>query len=400
MVIFVNNIEDARQAVEQGSTAVEAAFGNETVVNDPSEPFDHHNRFSNLPSASLQAYNSNKLVKSVVVNHIDLDCVMASALLLGIVSRSNPWIKKMIPLIEITDRHGLHSLSEDQKMKPEYQLVLFYWQKNFGTGSSTKFNEAMQILKTFEQGPNQETGEAIQKEGIRKDTAEKGIVKHEGNIVLVNSPVWGFDVWYKTAPIVVALDPIKNTISVAARDLATAEKYFGQGGFKNTFQGLGPGWGGRETVGGSPRGQKMTINDAIKAFDYLKNIVNGTIKQARKKTDCHKSERVFVYRTLKNRNTYKALGDFMSHQINKSENAILSGYKDVNRGTGYHTIIKSPGSKVKGKILLVNRKDLIILDQWEAKYKRIKVKLDCGHTAWTYQLKVHKIVEGFIKKFK
>jgi gamma-glutamylcyclotransferase (GGCT)/AIG2-like uncharacterized protein YtfP len=394
MVIFATSIEEAKKAVEQGAIAVEAAFGSESVVNDPSEPFDHHNRFSTLPCATMQAFNSSKHAKDVVVNHVDLDCAMASALLLGEVSRSNEWIKKMIPLIEITDRQGIQALTAEQKNLPEYQLVLYFFQRNFGASSAAKVNDAIQILKTFEKGPNNETQKSLQREEERKEKAKQGIIKQEGSTLLVNSPVWGFDEWYKTAPVVVAFDPNKNSISLSVKDTATAEKFFGKGGLKTIFPQLGADWGGRESVGGSPRGKTMTMDDAEKTYEILKK--NIRVKQA-KKTPHNRTEKVFVYKTLKNKNTYRALGDFMSHEITKAENATLSGYQDLNKGTGYHTIVKKPGSTVKGKVLNVKHADLVILDQWEDKYKRVRVTLDDGTHAWTYKLKVHKIVEAFMR---
>jgi gamma-glutamylcyclotransferase (GGCT)/AIG2-like uncharacterized protein YtfP len=106
-------------------------------------------------------------------------------------------------------------------------------------------------------------------------------------------------------------------------------------------------------------------------------------------------EKVFVYKTLKKRKTdTKALG----HPLHRSEflqKAILPGYRDVNRGKGYHTILKDPSSEVKGKLMHVTHEDLKRLDDWEDKYKRIKVKLKDDETAWAYQLKVHKIVEAY-----
>jgi gamma-glutamylcyclotransferase (GGCT)/AIG2-like uncharacterized protein YtfP len=106
------------------------------------------------------------------------------------------------------------------------------------------------------------------------------------------------------------------------------------------------------------------------------------------------AEAVFVYRTLLDKSVdYKALG----HDVAQAKRAILPGYKDLNRGSGYHTIIKDPDSTVKGKILFVTKKDLKKLDSWENKYRRIRVTLEDGSRAWAYQLKVHKIIEAYMK---
>lgn len=106
-------------------------------------------------------------------------------------------------------------------------------------------------------------------------------------------------------------------------------------------------------------------------------------------------EKVFVYKTLMNQ---KIDHDALGHYVDKTKDAILPDYKDVNKGSGYHTIIKAPGSRVKGKELFVDDKDLKKLDDWEEKYRRIKVTLEDGTKVWAYQLKVQKIVEAFILK--
>jgi gamma-glutamylcyclotransferase (GGCT)/AIG2-like uncharacterized protein YtfP len=108
-------------------------------------------------------------------------------------------------------------------------------------------------------------------------------------------------------------------------------------------------------------------------------------------------EKVFVYETLQKR---KIDTEALGHPLYKYEtmqDCILQGYKEVNKGNGYHTIIKKDNSEVKGKILSVTPNDLKKLDDWEDKYKRIKVTLKNGEEAWAYQLKAHKVVESYLK---
>jgi gamma-glutamylcyclotransferase (GGCT)/AIG2-like uncharacterized protein YtfP len=108
-------------------------------------------------------------------------------------------------------------------------------------------------------------------------------------------------------------------------------------------------------------------------------------------------EDVFVFKTLEKRKTDTRA---LKHPLNGYEivrQGTLPDYKDVNKGTGYHTIIKDKSSDVKGKILHITKKDLKKLDDWEDKYRRIKVVLKDGTKAWAYQLKVHKIIEAFLK---
>jgi Gamma-glutamyl cyclotransferase, AIG2-like len=99
-----------------------------------------------------------------------------------------------------------------------------------------------------------------------------------------------------------------------------------------------------------------------------------------------KTEKVFVYRTLEDKTVdYKALG----HYVEKAKKVVLPGFRDINRGKGYHTILRDPSSQVRGVELFVSEDDLRKLDAWENKYRRIKVTLQDGSQAWAYQIKVH-----------
>lgn len=81
-------------------------------------------------------------------------------------------------------------------------------------------------------------------------------------VAVVHCAVWGFDVWYRLAPIVVSYASRMAKVTVGCPDRDTAERLFGEGGLANVWPELGKGWGGRETIGGSPRGQRLKAGDA------------------------------------------------------------------------------------------------------------------------------------------
>ena len=73
-----------------------------------------------------------------------------------------------------------------------------------------------------------------------------------------------------------------NAITLGFKDLETAERYYGEGGLKNLYSTLGEGWGGRETVGGSPRGEHISYQaaDAYAAgiiFDLIQKKKKGQL---------------------------------------------------------------------------------------------------------------------------
>ena len=92
---------------------------------------------------------------------------------------------------------------------------------------------------------------------------------------------------------------------------------------------------------------------------------------------------IFVYETLLNRDTFKGV---VGHKVKEFPDT-LSGYEEVDTGKGYETIEPKVGSKVFGAVVDVSDDDLKKLDSWESRYKRIKVILEDGTPAWTYQMK-------------
>jgi len=96
-------------------------------------------------------------------------------------------------------------------------------------------------------------------------------------------------------------------------------------------------------------------------------------------------EALFVYGTLRDpRVQREAIG-----RVVKGVPAVLAGYKKTKVKIGgefYPIIKKSPKSSVKGLILVVTRKELRLLDDWESEnYERKKAVLKSGKTAWVYR---------------
>jgi hypothetical protein len=275
-VLFTTNKKEAELAIAQGYTAVECSFGNKTLANDKKEPFDHHNQYSSLPSATLQALKSSKITKGVVVNHIDFDSVMAAALLLGKVNRGNTNIKDLVTLIDITDREGLKALTKIQRSSPAGKMILYFYAHTESLApSKANFMKALGLAKSFEGGLTPEMEAAADKfDRGRAEEAERGIVRQKGDVLLVHSDMIGFDFWYKKAPVVVLYNGTRKTISIGVINIEKSEELFGPRGLKNVFPKLGPEWGGRENIGGSPRGKEMTFSDAEEIFEKIVDMLN------------------------------------------------------------------------------------------------------------------------------
>jgi hypothetical protein len=109
-------------------------------------------------------------------------------------------------------------------------------------------------------------------------------------LFLNGSRAWGFDIWYGrelergtsdevkgwNAPIVVAYLESNRNVTVGCPNKSVAEAVLGKGGLKNAFPVLDEiisGWGGRESIGGSPRGMELTEEQAREAARKIAELV-------------------------------------------------------------------------------------------------------------------------------
>jgi hypothetical protein len=111
----------------------------------------------------------------------------------------------------------------------------------------------------------------------------------DGVLVLKGSRTFGFPEWYGRREdrsldsiegwehsVVLAWLERGRNVTIGCPNSAVAKDLFGEGGLKNVFSELEPaGWGGREAVGGSPRGQELTegeVEAAARAVARLKHV--------------------------------------------------------------------------------------------------------------------------------
>lgn len=160
--------------------------------------------------------------------------------------------------------------------------VLLFNQLTSGVEDATAFYAGVDTWRWMFQPWSQEKvnillDAALEGEKTRVNIARQAkYEKISDDVALVESNAWGFDVWYADiAPCVVALAPDGN-ITVGAPNIEKAEQMFGPGGLKNIWDNIQPeGWGGRECIGGSPRGREMTRDEALEAANYIASQVKS-----------------------------------------------------------------------------------------------------------------------------
>ena len=94
------------------------------------------------------------------------------------------------------------------------------------------------------------------------------------DILLVQGTIWGFDLWYKQAPIVVSYSQRHQSITVGCVSEEKVIELLGKNGLIEVFTKLGGGWGGRETIGGSPRHKKLSFADARQAGLFIASMLS------------------------------------------------------------------------------------------------------------------------------
>lgn len=310
------NIERVKELVKAGYCPVECSFGNMSVVDDLK--MDHHGEMSAMESVAIRAYRDFFGIREedprFVVNHIDADCIFAISALAGMLPhpeskfaatqpafKQKIWFANYLPLAETIATIDTDPIGRDVLAMP-YGDVLVTWNSLFGMQADDdlaamsavqgwKILLTMPTSKTFIAAA--QTSEANRRNAALADLTERG--KKEGAVMsIIGSRVFGFAEWYDRQPnlsakqpegwnnpIVVSLSEQENiTFGMPNKDVA--EAILGKGGLQNVFTKLnqlyalepGNGFGGREAVGGSPRGRKMNQDDLAKIVTVINELLS------------------------------------------------------------------------------------------------------------------------------
>lgn len=281
---FARTKAEAEEALRDGYEPVECCFGEDSVVGPLT--MDHHGGLSKLEGVALRAYRDHFGARKsdqrfVVTGAADADacfCVASLAGLLPHPSRETelaaapPPVKasgtrNLTELAEIISQVDVAPIGVRLEESAEGTILLLWNQLGSSNQDSIAFYAGVDRWRALLGRSPKALLEATKTEEANRVTEARQakMMPICSEVALVESKVWGFDVWYaETAPVIVAFVPQNGNITLGVRDLPTAEALFGPGGLKNVFPKLEPaGWGGRETVGGSPRGAKFSSEQAL-----------------------------------------------------------------------------------------------------------------------------------------
>ena len=297
-IIVSNNLQEIKDLISEGFCPVECSIGGESIV-DALE-MDHHGELSHLESVAIRSYRDHWGARKedprfVIAGNADADAVATCLNLAGLTSHPSFDVSGLPPFLHAAKRKDLSGFMSTVSIldtdpigqnKPEMEMIgeLLAWQAL--TAGATSNNGAIfaaqLMLQLLDGHPVRKPfiNAAFASEKVRYSQSMKALSEAQkvAGVLLVNSPVWGFEEWYsihRDRPsnlcsgwenqVVLAYNAIGQNFTVGCPNKAIAEALFGTGGLKNVFPKLdahSKGWGGREAVGGSPRGLKMPLEDA------------------------------------------------------------------------------------------------------------------------------------------
>jgi hypothetical protein len=272
---------DIDEYIKSGFIPIEMAAGGKSYVDHL--VLDHHNEYSNLPSACVSALKyygeaSGADRARFMVNHVDADCVMTGITLMG-----------LLPFDVLKDLNAevgtldVDPLSADMAAL-KYGELIQCWKSGMRSSGNSAWAWLYGIVLFIDMVKNPSGyGELIER--IRNEESariaraaadyETALVGKTGKVILIPaSTAWGLDVQFGRIAgcdaglpetwlhwCVITRTQKGGNVFVSCPNKKIAEMAFGPGGLKNIFSALpeinGKAWGGRESVGGSPRGEAV-----------------------------------------------------------------------------------------------------------------------------------------------
>ena len=276
--------------ISKGFVTVEMAEGQESFVDF--RCLDHHNMYSHLPSAcvtALKYYGTLESPFKLMVNHTDADCVLTGLTLMG-----------LLPLNILEKLNIEAGILDTAPFSPNVPLIyedrITLWKTSMGSDKQSAwswlyglllfvdlfrnvgdYQEALARLSVLEQ----------ERKRLAIEDYEKARFSDSRKILLVApSRTRGFDVQFSRQSqfpaeslqgwkhwCIIAYVEKSGIVTLSCPNRHIAEKVFGAGGLKNIYPKLpsldGKSWGGREDVGGSPRGipfPESLLNEVLKTL--------------------------------------------------------------------------------------------------------------------------------------
>lgn len=289
-IIATNDKITAASLTIEGYEPIECSYGiHGSVVGQL--VMDHHGEHSHMEGVAVRAYRDHFGARKedprfVVTGAADADACFAIAALCGVLSHPSraSEFENAPPPVKASNTKDITALAELVNLvdtapigvrleeSAEGALLLLWNQMSSSAQDASAFHAGIDRWRCLlGRAPKALLTAAKTEEENRVAEARKAeVIKISDEVAVVESAAWGFDVWYaEVAPIILAFVGGSHA-TVGCANVEAAEELFGSGGLKNVFVKLEPsGWGGREAIGGSPRGEKLTREQVIAAAHVI-----------------------------------------------------------------------------------------------------------------------------------
>jgi hypothetical protein len=281
--------------LSRGFVPVEMAEGQESFVDF--RCLDHHNAYSRLPSAcvtALKYYGSLGSPARMMVNHTDADCVLAGLTLMGLL----PWdvLKKLNAEVGVLDTDPMSA----DKAQLFYSEAIHLWKMGMTSAKQSGWSwlYGLQLFLDIFRNADDYAGvkckiSEMEQKRVRLalEDYEKAVCGTSGKILLIApSRAHGFDVqFHRQAEFLanslegwrhwclIAYVEKSRNVTISCPNQSVAELAFGPGGLLSVYPELpaidGKEWGGREAVGGSPRGVVFPADLLPKVLETTEKIL-------------------------------------------------------------------------------------------------------------------------------
>lgn len=307
----VRSAEEARALAEAGWCPVECSFGAESIVDELQ--MDHHGTHSHRESVAVRAYRDHHGARAadprfVLTGVADADATFAIAALAGILTRAGATAEArgaaqaidcsaLAATVALVDGDPI---GRDLPGLPEGETLLC-WNTFFGGGrdrlAALAGVHGWRTLTTL--GPERHAAFAAaarQADELRRRQAREEIKRRGRRIgrilLLLGTAAPAFELWYGRrpdcgasdepagweSPVVIAQAAL-GPVTIGCPNGAVAEALFGPGGLKAVYPRLlPPGWGGREAIGGAPRGLTLGAHEVIAAAETVAGVMGGNTR--------------------------------------------------------------------------------------------------------------------------
>lgn len=310
IVRVTNDAQEVRDLIEKGYAAIECSIGGESLVCELE--MDHHGERSHLESVAVRAYRDHFGARKddqrfVIVGSPDADATFCIAALAGLLPHPSVEVPSFLPPhVKASKQRDLLQLAEtvavidtdpigrDLSAMPSGAELLL-WNSLMSFSENTDMAGVAGVFLWSQIAANAPSRKplveaALVTESQRREAAAEEAITNLGNgvgYIENSSSAWGFDVWYGRQTnhaantsegwkfgVILARVARTRAITIGCPNQAVAEALFGEGGLKNVFPQMPQeGWGGRESVGGSPRGEQMSVEELKAAADVVAKLV-------------------------------------------------------------------------------------------------------------------------------